>query len=355
MKTIELRALQKKLLDLNTLQWLVPLFLGVTAVVFEVAEHSIDGDLQWNLPFVGELIIFGFMGPIIVAILIAWMRSLVEAEHKSNQRVIALNHELEEKVARRTAELAERNAQLAHANRELKHLDQMKSEFVSLVSHELRAPLTTLNGGLELALQNADALPEQARHTLETMVAESARLTSLVQTILDVSRLEAGKLEITLGPVAVRPLMEQALSVTLLPNSRPIEWHLSPKLPPVLADEIHLEQIVRNLLRNADKYSPAGLPIALSAQQEGNWVRIAVKDHGAGIEEDYHDYIFERFGRANSGEDAPPGWGLGLYFARKLIMAQGGTIAVNSPIWQNKEAPGSEFYLLLPIAEFDED
>ena len=116
----------------------------------------------------------------------------MDAEQQANVE-INLIKELEAKVADRTVTLQERNVELAQANHELEQLDEMKSEFVSLVSHELRAPLTTLNGGLEMAMQNADTLPEQARRILETMMYETTRLTSLVQTILDVTRLEAGK------------------------------------------------------------------------------------------------------------------------------------------------------------------
>ncbi len=342
-------------LDLKRLQWVVPLFLAVTALTFEFVEHGLEDKLRFDLAFTSEVIIFGFMGPAIIAFIIAWMRELVNAEMKAVEEIHALNRELENKVAERTAALEQRNEELARANRELQTLDEMKSEFVSLVSHELRAPLTTLNGGLEVALQHADTLPQAARRTLETMVGESARLTSLVQTILDVSRLEAGKLEINPGPVAVRPLMEKAAEVTLIPRSRPIEWKFDPALPPVWADEIHLEEIVRNLMRNAEKYSPPESVIHLCACLEGERVRISVKDHGMGVPQEYLSYIFERFGRAPNGESAPPGWGLGLYFARKLIEAQDGSIGVNSPIWQDAEAPGAEFYLLVPVATFSEE
>jgi signal transduction histidine kinase len=228
-------------------------------------------------------------------------------------------------------------------------------EFVSLVSHELRTPLTTLNGGLELALQNAEALPPLARRTLETMVKESARLTKLVQKILDLSRLNAGKLEINIGLVALRPLMEQAAEVMLVPKGRPLIWNLSTDLPPVLADEIHLEEIIRNLMRNADKYSPSDQPIYLSAWHAGDKIHISVKDHGCGVSQEYRPYIFEPFGRAQSGDSAPPGWGLGLYFARKLIEAQNGTIGLNSPLWPDADAPGTEFYLVLPVADTSEE
>jgi len=348
------RLIRGRLLDLNFLQWAVPLFLAATAIVFELSEHLRKGE-SLDIAFDAEVIIFGFMGPAIIAFIIAWMRQLMEAQKQAVEEVYILNRELENKVMERTAALEQRNAELAQANRELQKLDEMKSEFVSLVSHELRAPLTTLNGGLELAMQNAESLPPSARRTLETMAAESNRLTHLVQTILDVSRLEAGKLEINPGPVALRPLMEQAAEVILIPKNRRLEWGFDPDLPPVWADEIHLEEIVRNLMRNAEVYSPPDTTIYLYARQEGEKVRVSVRDHGMGIPMDSQQRIFEQFGRAHGGESTAPGWGLGLYFARKLIQAQGGSIGVISPIWENVEAPGAEFFLLVPLASFSEE
>ncbi len=223
------------------------------------------------------------------------------------------------------------------------------------MSHELRAALTNISGGLELVMRHSESLPIQARRILETTVGETQRLTKLVQRILDISRLEAGKLEINLEPVAVRPLTEQAASVIFASSNRPIKWEFSPNLPPVWADEIHLEEILRNLMSNADKYSPPGTAIELCACQQGEQVRISVKDHGPGIPMEYQQYIFERFGRVYRGESAPLGWGLGLYFARKLVEAQGGSIGVISPIWDDPDAPGTEFYILLPVAGFSEE
>jgi signal transduction histidine kinase len=341
---------KERRLDLDFLQWALPAFLSSTAIIFELVEHGAEND--WlGAGFMGEMIIFGFMGPIIIVLILGWMRALMKAERISAAELQTLNHALENKVEERTAALEQRNLELAHANQELQHLDEMKSEFVSLVSHELRAPLTTLNGGLELALQNADMKVDSiARRTLETMANESARLTKLVQTILDVSRLEAGKLTVNPGPVALRPLMEQAAEVVLVPNRRPIEWKFGADLPPAWVDEIHLEEIMRNLMRNADKYTPPGSLIHLGAELQGDKLRISIKDHGKGVPADLQEYIFERFGRAQSDEDAPPGWGLGLYFARKLIKMQNGSIGVKSPIWDDRHAPGAEFYVLVPVA-----
>ena len=340
--------------DLGYLQWVLPLFLAATAIIFELVEHVSKDELM-DAGFIGEMIIFGFMGPIIIALVLAWMRQLMDGERQATTDLQRMNRTFEHIIEERTAALEQRNAELGRANQELKRLDEMKSEFVSLVSHELRAPLTVLNGGLELALQNANSLSPGTRHTFETMTTESARLTKLVQTILDVSRLEAGKLTINPGPVAVRPLIEQAAEVILVPHNRPIEWKFSLDLPPAWMDETHMEEIVRNLLRNAEKYSPTGTAFIISAVQEGEFVRISVRDHGIGVRPDFQEYIFERFGRGQISENAPPGWGLGLYFARKLIESQNGSIGVISPVWDDPDAPGSEFYLLVPIASNKEE
>lgn len=289
------------LLDLDVLQWALPVFLSVTAIAFELVEH-VQKDELTDLYFLGEIIIFGFMGPIIIRGLILWMRDLMSAERRTSKEIQALNRDLEIKVNERTATLEQRNAELDRLNRELRDLDEMKSDFVAMVSHELRAPLTALNGGLELALQASENLPPRSRAVLEIMEAESRRLTGFVQTILDVSRLEAGKLAITLGPVAVRPLVEQASAIVLSAGQRKVEWNITPDLPPIWGDETYLEQTIRNLITNADKYSPAEKPIQVCAELAGDKVRISVKDHGPGIPAEMRERVFSRFGRRRAGK-----------------------------------------------------
>jgi len=178
---------------------------------------------------------------------------------------------------------------------------------------------------------------------------ESARLTQFVQTILDVSRLEAGRLTLNLGPVAVAPILYRAVEV-VLGTRREVQWNLPAEVPPVWADEVHYEQILRNLLLNADKYSPAEKPIEISAQVSDGNVSVDVADHGAGIPPEMQAKIFERFQRGHSGESAPPGWGLGLYFAKKLTEAQSGALTLRSPLWPDRNAPGSAFTVTMPVA-----
>ncbi len=343
------------LLDLDVLQWALPIFLAVTAIAFELVEH-IQKDELMDAGFIGELIIFGFMGPIIIRGLILWMRSLMTAEKRTSAELQALNRDLEKKVNERTAALEQRNAELDLLNRQLVDLDEMKSDFVAMVSHELRAPLTALNGGLELALQSGESLPPRSRAVLEIMEEESRRLTDFVQTILDVSRLEAGKLAMTLGPVAVRPLVEQAAAVVLAASARKVEWDIAADLPPIWGDETYLEQTIRNFISNADKYSPMDKPIHLCATLQGERVRISVKDYGPGVAAEMGERLFSRFGRLQSDETSPSGWGLGLYLGRKLIEAQKGEIGFVSPIWRRNGGPlGAEFYVLMPVAQAPED
>lgn len=335
----------------RTLRYVVPVCLFVVATVFEFWEHWREEGEFILLDRLGalEVLIFGLVGPIAVYLTISYLLQIMSELDNARSQTAAINRNLEEIVAARTAALQVSNEELAQANLRLRQLDQMKSDFVALVSHELRAPLTALNGGLEVALQNADTLPPPSRRILEAMASESRRLTQLVQNILDVSRLEAGRLTLNLGPVAVAPLLRRSAEL-IIGDRRPILWHLPAQIPPIWADEVHYEQIIRNLLRNADKYSPAGAPVEVHVAVQEDGVRVEIVDHGAGITPEVQAVMFERFTRGQTGESAPTGWGLGLYFARKLTEAQGGQLTARSPAWPAAGVPGAAFAVTFPLA-----
>jgi len=338
------------------IQWSLPLVLFAIVAGYESWEHIfLKGEPFINIHLSAEIFFFGIVGPSAVFGVLAYIRRLLGEQWAARLELERLNRELESRVAERTAALEQRNAELARANAELQQLDQMKSDFVALVSHELRAPLTALNGGLELALQQADALPSAARRTLEVMARESERLTRFVQTILDLSRLEAGKLTLTLGPVASLPLLQRAVEAVLPDGRRPVRWDVPRDLPPLWADETYLEEIIRNLVRNADKYSPTGQPIHIAARAADNRIELRVIDRGPGIPAEMQSRVFERFYRGQRGESAASGWGLGLYFARKLAEAQGGQLRLRSPAHADADAPGAEFTVFLPIADSPEE
>lgn len=330
------------------LQWILPVAVFVMVAGYEIWEHAERGRPP-SLGAAMEVLLFGIVGALLNFGAMRYIYFLLEAQCAARQQLEGLNRELELRVNERTASLEQRNQELARAYTDLQQLDQMKSEFVALVSHELRAPLTVFNGGLEVAMQSAATLPPATRRKLEVMSRESERLTQFVQTILDLSRLEAGKLSITLGPVAALPLLQRAAAAVLPNGQRPLMWEVPHDLPPLWGDEVCIEEIIRNFVRNADKYSPSGRPIRLSANVVEDRIHLSVTDEGRGVSPEMQERIFERFYRGTASEDADAGWGLGLYFARKLAEAQGGRVIVHSPVQPG--GYGSRFTLSLPIAD----
>ena len=357
--TTPAQTLHEKILRLvNILRFLLPALLVIVANGFELYEHW-NQILLYDIQLLGEILIFGVLGPVLVFVWLSYIGVLIKKLAFVNGELAKANMSLEKQVAERTAmlalrnqELANANAELASKNQELHQLDQLKSDFVSLVSHELRTPLTTLNGAIEMTLQAHCTLPEQPRQLLEVMATESRRLTSFVQTILDLSQLEAGKIRFNPGMVAVKPLLMRSVAATLGHTNRPVVWRTASRTPPVWADEIHVEQIVRNILTNADKYTPSGSPVEIAVNQVSDGIQIDIIDHGPGIPASAQPRIFERFHR-QPGVDGgvTPGWGLGLYFARALTEAQGGRLTVASPVHADAEHPGTRFSILLPLAE----
>jgi PAS domain S-box-containing protein len=274
---------------------------------------------------------------------------------RTEQAIQQLNLELETKVAERTAQLASateelrrRNAELERANQELKKLDKLKSEFVSMVSHELRAPLTNINGSIELLLEgDTPCYDHQHRELLQIVGEQSARLTRLVQGILNVSRIEAGQLILQPQAFNMVGLIEKVIGVW---ESRGVanrfEHPRTQNLPSVWADRDRTEEVLFNLIDNAIKYSPEGGEIRIDATTDGRSVIVSVSDRGVGIPADEIEKIFDKFHRVDRRDATETyGHGLGLYICRRLVEAQGGQIWVESVLGE-----GSTFYFSLPLA-----
>ncbi len=274
---------------------------------------------------------------------------------RSEQAIQQMNLELETKVAERTAqvasatqELRQRNAELVKANQELKKLDELKSEFVSMVSHELRAPLTNINGSIELLLEgDAPCYDRSHRDLLQIVGEQTARLTRLVQGILNVSRIEAGQLILQPQAFSIVGLIEKVIGVW---ESRGVanqfEHPRAQNLPSVWADRDRTEEILFNLIDNAIKYSPENAAIRIDAESDGKFALISVSDRGIGIPQEEMDKIFDKFHRVDRGDTVETyGHGLGLYICRRLVEAQGGQIGVESTLGE-----GSTFWFSLPLA-----
>ena len=343
---------------LGFLRWALPLVLCLIGLYAEWSEHIAQEQEPITAYFLAEVLIFSVAGPVAVWFTLSWVSRLVAAYQATDDALREANRDLEGAVEERTHhlreatdQLAAANADLAKANQELRQLDRMKSEFVSLVSHQLRAPLTNINGALELVAQDAGALPASSQRTLQILVLESQRLSHLIQTILDVSRLEAGRLPLRLGPVALGPLLARVTAATLGVDV-PQRWRLevTPGLPPAWADEQLLEEVVRNLLENAARYSAADQMVIVSARFDGEALEVGVADHGPGVPAEEQARIFGSFHRVGDVDSTLSGYGLGLYFADRIVAALHGSMGVESPLRPGSAEPGSRFWFSLPVA-----
>lgn len=336
------------------LPWMLPPLLAALGIVYEVFEHQL-GITTKNANFVMEVLVFGVAGPVTVFVALIYMRRIIQARAAAETSTALLNQSLEKDVVERTAHLeaaqqslraqAER---LEEMNAELRQLDHMKSDFVALVSHELRAPLTNISGGLELIADDARHLPPAAHRTLDIIQTESARLHALVESILDVSRLEAGHLQLTLGPVSVDAMLRSCVASLAAHEPGRIVLLSHGSIPPVWADETYLSEVLRNVLINALKYSPPDDPIIVTLGRLDEHVTVDVTNRGPQISMADQGRLFDPFFRGSG--HSQPGYGLGLYFARRLLDAQHSQICVTSPAFPGAEDPGATFTITLPIA-----
>jgi signal transduction histidine kinase len=233
-------------------------------------------------------------------------------------------------------------------------VDRLKSEFVATVSHELRTPMTSIKGFVDLLLMGATgALNPEQRRFLDIVKNNTERLEILVNDLLDISRIEAGKVTLSFQPIDVRELLHEAelfIERRREETGKKIDLVIeaSPDLPQVWGDPERVRQILNNLVENAFNYTPEGGQITLRAEMAQDQVEIEVRDNGIGISLSEQARIFERFYR---GEQAlimgVGGTGLGLAIVLNLVEMHGGRIWVNS---EGIPGRGTTFTLALPIA-----
>lgn len=220
----------------------------------------------------------------------------------------------------------------------------MKTEFVALVSHELRSPLTNIRSGLELVLRRGPGLGTDVEESLGLVHRETRRLSALIETIMDLSALEAGRFPLDPRPLEVAATAREVIEQ--FPNLTQLTVRLSDDLPRIAADEDGLKSALYHLLDNASKYAPEGALI-LEAEADNGAVEISLTDSGPGIPEDERERIFEMFHRLDSRDAREVyGHGLGLPMVKRLIEAMGGAIHVEST-----SGHGARFVIRLPQAE----
>ena len=228
---------------------------------------------------------------------------------------------------------------------ELRRLSALRADFVSLVSHELRSPMAAVIGAARTLEERWRELNVDQRAAFLALIAdETNRLATLIGDVLDTSRIEAGTFSYRFTEVDIAELVQATVAgFALHQDEVSVTAHAEGVLPSVRGDRERLRQVLRNLLENAVKYSPAGEAVDVRARAEDGRVLVTVEDSGPGIPAEQHGLIFERFGRANVGL-GKPGTGLGLFIARSIAEAHGGTLSVVSA-----PGKGAVFTLELPV------
>ena len=237
---------------------------------------------------------------------------------------------------------------LTDAKDEAERANQAKSEFLSRMSHELRTPLNAILGFAQLL--ELEDLPVDQRQSVQHIEKAGRHLLSLINEVLEIARIEAGKLSLTLETVEVEDALQEVVGlVRPLAADRHVELHAEPSQPGhlyVTADGQRLKQVLLNLLSNAIKYNRPGGTVSLSWEQTGpQLVRITVSDTGRGIAPEMMDRLFEPFDRLGADESGVEGTGLGLALSKRLLDGMGGTLGGESELGH-----GSRFWLELPLA-----
>jgi two-component system sensor histidine kinase BarA len=254
-----------------------------------------------------------------------------------------LNRTLEQRVCQRTSELQ-------GANEKLKELDHLKSTFVSVVSHELRTPMTSIKGYVENLLDGlAGTLTEKQTRSLERVKHNIDRLTRMINELLDLSKIEAGRLELNLAPVSLSEVAEEVVeSYQAAAHEKSVVLRAVPHfpLPMVMGDADKLNRVLINLVHNAIKFTPHGGEIRVEAQmRDDGHAEMAVSDSGKGIPPHELDKVFDKFYWSESAPVEARGAGLGLTIAKNLVELHGGTIRVESTLGE-----GSRFSFTIPVA-----
>lgn len=268
---------------------------------------------------------------------------------------------LRDNIQHLDTKVEERTAKLEKAYEELKQLDQLKSDFLSSISHELRTPMTSIIGFAKLVRKKLEETifpnvtgddrtvraMSQVTGNIDIIVRESERLTLLITDVLDSAKLDAGKMEWQFSPLSANSLLERAAATTAplaAQKGLALSWRDNLDLPKLMGDKNRLLQVLINLISNAIKFTEQG-QIRLSAVQVDSFIRFSVQDTGVGIAPENHAHIFDKFRQiGDTLTDKPQGTGLGLSICHQIVKHHGGTIWLES-----SPGAGSTFYFTVPI------
>jgi PAS domain S-box-containing protein len=271
--------------------------------------------------------------------------SVIRSQNNELLGVVAMLRDLRQNKLMR--ELSRKNQELELANEELKKVDGMKDDLISLVGHELRAPLSNILGYSEFLTE--DSLPASELKEFSRIIhQESQRLARLVNDILDLSRMEAGKLVYHYVPFSLNRVIENAAAACqneIQAKRQRLELQLDPALPELEFDPDRIQQVVVNMLTNASKYSPEDTGIRVKSRTEAGGARVEVEDEGIGIAAENSAKVFAKFEQIEDVRKHSGGAGLGMPIAKLIIEdGHGGTMGFESL----GSGRGSTFYFLLP-------
>ncbi len=264
-----------------------------------------------------------------------------------------LYRELKEKTKQldvQNRELAVRQEELLDKNRQVEEANRLKTEFLANMSHELRTPLNVIMGFSELMMDEVPGgVNEEQRQCLDDILSSGNHLLDLINEVLDLSKIESGKMELRITDFALTEVIK-SLRSTMMPmlarRRQSLDVKVEKGLPKVRADKARVRQVLLNLLSNAAKFTPDGGRLKIEAVREGDWCQVSVVDNGIGIQQEDQGRIFEAFYRAdNSITREAGGTGLGLTLSKQIIEVHGGRMWV-----QSEYGKGSQFTFTLPLA-----
>ncbi len=266
---------------------------------------------------------------------------------EKNEKLDAQNEELQSV----TEELLARQQELRAKTEELEKASRAKSDFLAHMSHDLRTPLNVIIGFAELMRDGVTGeVTEEQSQCLDDILSSGLRLLSLINDILDLSKIESGKMKLQLRNISLRGVIE-SLKGEIMPligkKEQSLKVNLEKRLPLLSADKARTKQVLINLLGNSTKFTPEGGELRIEAFREGGLCRISVIDNGIGIKKENQEKIFEPFYQVDEGPgEETGGTGLGLTIARQIVEKHGGRIWVES-----EYGKGSRFNFTLPLAQ----
>lgn len=276
----------------------------------------------------------------------------------SNELVIAIQNAMRfEEIQAFNVTLQERineaTKKLRANNEKLKELDQSKDEFISMASHQLRTPLTSVKGYVSMVMEgDVGKLSKQQRDLLGQAFASSQRMVYLIADLLNVSRLRTGKFVIENKPTQLDDVIEteiDQLQEAAKTKKQTLTYHRPKKFPLLMLDETKIRQVIMNFTDNAIYYTPAGGHIDVKLENFQNHIEFTVTDDGIGVPKSEQHHMFTKFYRAGNARKArPDGTGLGIFMAKKVIISQGGAV-----IFHSEEGKGSTFGFSIPKARLE--